>query len=42
MPKLKEIVYYCLDAVKASNGDSDIAEEHVIFLATYYRLFLLE
>lgn len=42
MPKLKEIVYYCLDATKASNGDSDIAEEHVIFLATYYRLFLLE
>ena len=42
MALLREIVYYCLDAVKSSNGDSDITEEHVIFLANHYRLFLIE
>lgn len=38
----REIVYYCLDSIKASNGDSHITEEHVIFLANQYRLFLIE
>lgn len=42
MASLREIVYYCLDSVKASNGDSNITEEHVIFLANHYRLFLIE
>lgn len=42
MALLREIVYYCLDAVKSSNGDSDVTEEHVIFLANHYRLFLIE
>ena len=37
-----DIVYYCLDAIKSSNGDSDVTEEHVIFLANQYRLFLIE
>lgn len=38
----REIVFMCLDQVKASNGDSDITEEHVIYLANQYRLFLIE
>lgn len=42
MATFREIVYYCLDAVKSSNGDSDITEEHVMFLANHYRLFLIE
>lgn len=42
MALLREIVYYCLDAIKSSNGDSDVTEEHVIFLANHYRLFLIE
>lgn len=40
--KYKDIVYYCLDAVKSTNGDSEITEEHVLFLANHYRLFLIE
>ena len=42
MASYREIVYLVLDEIKASNGDSDITEEHVIFLANQYRLFLLE
>lgn len=42
MATYREIVYMCLDEVKASNGDSNITEEHVIFLANQYRLFLIE
>lgn len=42
MKTYREIVYYCLDAIKSNSGDSDITEEHVIFLADQYRLFLLE
>jgi hypothetical protein len=33
MATYREIVYACLDEVKASNGDSNITEEYVIFLA---------
>jgi hypothetical protein len=33
MALYKEIVYAVLDEVKASNGDSNITEEYVIFLA---------
>ena len=42
MATYREIVYACLDEVKASNGDSNITEEYVIFLANQYRLFLIE
>ena len=42
MALYKEIVYAVLDEVKASNGDSNITEEYVIFLANQYRLFLIE
>jgi len=38
----REIVYFILDSIKSLNGDSTITEEHVIFLADNYRLFLLE
>ena len=42
MATYREIVYMVLDEIKASNGDSNITEEHVIFLANQYRLFLIE
>ena len=42
MATYREIVYACLDEVKASNGDSNVTEEYVIFLANQYRLFLIE
>ena len=42
MALLKEIVYLVLDEIKSSNGDSNITENHVIFLANQYRLFLIE
>ena len=42
MRTYREIVYYCLDAIKSTNGDSNITEEHVIFLANQYRTFLIE
>lgn len=38
----REVVYMCLDEIKSLNGDSTITEEHVIFLANQYRLFLIE
>lgn len=42
MATYREIVYIILDEVKANSGDSNVTEEHVIFLANQYRLFLLE
>ena len=42
MATYREIVYLVLDEIKSSNGDSNITENHVIFLANQYRLFLLE
>ena len=42
MALYKEIVYLVLDEIKSMNGDSDITEGHIIFLANQYRLFLLE
>lgn len=42
MATYKQIVYMVLDEIKAFGGDSDITEEHVIFLANNYRLFLIE
>jgi len=41
MATYKDIVYTVLDEIKAHSGDSDITEEHVIFLANQYRLFLI-
>lgn len=42
MATYREITFLILDEIKASNGDSNITEEHVIFLANQYRLFLLD
>lgn len=42
MTTYREIVYLVLDEIKSSNGDSNITENHVIFLANQYRLFLIE
>lgn len=42
MATYREIVYMVLDEIKSSNGDSDITENHVITLANWYRLFLIE
>lgn len=42
MATYREITFLILDEIKASNGDSNITEEHVIFLANNYRLFLIE
>lgn len=42
MASFREITYIVLDEIKASNGDSNITEDHVIFLANQYRLFLIE
>ena len=33
---------YDMEEIKAQSNDSDITEEHVIFLANQYRLFLIE
>lgn len=37
----RELVYMCLDEIKASSDDSFITPEHVIFLADKYRAFLI-
>lgn len=42
MALYRDVVYFVLDSIKALNGDSTITEEHVIFLANQYRLFLIE
>lgn len=42
MATFRHIVYTVLDEIKSVNGDSYITEEHVIFLANQYRLFLLQ
>lgn len=42
MSTWREIVYECLDEIKAISDDSTVTEEHVIFLANQYRSFLLE
>ena len=39
---VKEIVYMCLDSIKAFSDDSDITEEHVIYLLKKYRNFLIK
>ena len=42
MATFRQIVYTILDEIKSVNGDSYITEEHVMFLANQYRLFLLQ
>lgn len=42
MATFRQIVYTVLDEIKSVNGDSYITEEHVVFLANQYRLFILQ
>ena len=42
MAKYKEIVYMVLDELHQYSDDSNITEEHIIFLAGRYRSFLLK
>jgi hypothetical protein len=39
--KIEEIVYYCLDAIKAFSDDSYVNEDHILFLLGKYRNKLL-
>lgn len=40
--KINEVVYYCLDAIKAFSDDSYVNEEHILFLLGKYRGALLQ
>jgi len=40
--KTNEIVYYCLDAIKAFSDDASVNEEHILFLLGKYRGALLQ
>lgn len=40
--KVNEVVYYCLDAIKAFSDDSSVNEDHVLFLLGKYRGALLQ
>ena len=40
--KVNEIVYYCLDAIKAFSDDSYVNEDHIVFLLSKYRGALLQ
>ena len=40
--KVNEIVYYCLDAIKAFSDDSYVNEDHIVFLLSKYRGYLLQ
>lgn len=42
MAKYKEIVYMVLDELHQYSDDSNVTEEHIIFLAGRYRSFLLK
>lgn len=37
----KELVYMCLDEIKLASDDSYITEDHILFLISKYRAFLL-
>jgi hypothetical protein len=39
--KVNEVVYYCLDAIKAFSDDSFVNEDHVLFLINKYRNTIL-
>lgn len=38
----RELVYMCLDEIKLSSDDSYITEDHILFLISKYRAFLLK
>lgn len=38
----RELVYMCLDEIKAMSDDSYITEDHILFLISKYRAFLLK
>ena len=40
--KVNEVVYYCLDAIKAFSDDSYVNEDHIVFLLGKYRGALLQ
>lgn len=40
--KINEVIYYCLDAIKAISDDSHVNEDHVLFLLSKYRAALLQ
>lgn len=40
--KINEVIYYCLDAIKAVSDDSYVNEDHVLFLLSKYRSTLLQ
>lgn len=40
--KVNEVVYYCLDAIKAFSDDSSVNEDHIKFLLGKYRGALLQ
>ena len=42
MAKYKEIVYSILDLIHETSDDSTLTEEHIMFLASNYRSFLLK
>lgn len=40
--KIEQVVYYCLEAIKALSDDSFVNEEHILFLLGKYRGLLLQ
>ena len=42
MNTYRHIVYYILDMVKQLSDDSDVTEEHIIYLAGKYRALILK
>ena len=38
----RELVYMCLDEIKLASDDSYITEDHILFLISKYRAFLLK
>lgn len=38
----RELVYMCLDEIKASSDDAYVTEDHILFLISKYRAFLLK
>lgn len=42
MNTYRHIVYYILDMIKQLSDDSDVTEEHIIYLASRYRAFILK
>lgn len=40
--KVNEVIYYCLDAIKAFSDDAYVNEDHVLYLISKYRASLLQ